>query len=340
METARLDYALPEHLIAQRPADVRHASRLLVVDRAESSFQEDVFSNIGQYLRPGDCLVLNDTRVIRARLRATKPTGGKVELFLLRETASGCWEALVRPSAKVKSGSRVVLGNGMAVEVGKKLSDGRREVRFDRSDVLSVLESNGEIPLPPYIERANPDPVDADRYQTVFNRVPGAVAAPTAGLHYTESLLDSLEEKGIRRCTLTLHVGYGTFKPISVDRLEEHVVDAEDYELTESATAALNATRDSGGRIVAVGTTSTRVLESCFKNGRFEPGSGATRLYIHPGYEFGAVDALQTNFHLPRSSLLALVTAFGGVELILEAYRYAVSREFRFYSYGDAMLIV
>lgn len=339
MDTSTLDYTLPRHLIAQRPADRRDAARLLVVDRSEGSFQEDVFANIGRYLRPGDCLALNDTRVIRARLKAVKSTGGKVELFLLRELGRGRWEALVRPSAKVKPGSRVRLANGMTVEVGQPLPDGRREVAFERPDVLDVLESTGEIPLPPYIERDHDEPADADRYQTVFSRRPGAVAAPTAGLHYTDDLLCALGAQGIRRCTLTLHVGYGTFKPISVDRLEEHTVDSEDYELSEAAAAELNETRARGGRVVAVGTTSTRVLESCHRDGRFEASGGRTDLYIHPGYRFHAVDVLQTNFHLPRSSLLALVAAFAGVDLILDAYRYAITKEFRFYSYGDAMLI-
>lgn len=340
MDTARLDYTLPEHLIAQRPAPERDASRLLVVDRADATFSEDVFSNIGRYLRAGDCLVLNDTRVIRARLRATKPTGGRVELFLLREREPGRWEALVRPSAKIRAGTRVVLRTGMSAEVGDSLVGGRREVWFDRPDVLKVLEAAGEIPLPPYISRDEPDPTDAERYQTVYSRAAGAVAAPTAGLHYTDALLERLDRQGIRRCTLTLHVGYGTFKPITAERLEDHRVDVEEYELGHSAAALLNETRKCGGRIVAVGTTSTRVLESCCRDGRFEPGAGETGLYIYPGYTFRAVDLLQTNFHLPRSSLLALVAAFAGTDLILEAYRYAVSREFRFYSYGDAMLVV
>lgn len=340
MDTSRLDYDLPEHLIAQHPAEPRDASRLLVVDRSDQSIREDVFRNIGAYLRTGDCLVLNDTRVIRARLRARKPTGGHVELFLLRETAPGRWEALVRPSAKVKPGTQVELANGIAVEVGAQLDGGRRELRFDEPDVLNVLESTGEIPLPPYIERDHPEPTDAERYQTVFSRVPGAVAAPTAGLHYTEDVLRELDDRGIRRCSLTLHVGYGTFKPISVERLEEHAVDAEDFELSASAASMLNETRAAGRRVVAVGTTSTRVLETCFKSGGFEPGTGRTDLYIHPGYTFRAVDVLQTNFHLPRSSLLALVAAFAGVDLVLEAYRYAIAREFRFYSYGDAMLVL
>lgn len=340
MNTSDLDYTLPERLIAQRPADRRDASRLLVVDRARQSFQEDVFSNIGRYLRVGDCLAVNDTRVIRARLRGTKTTGGKVEIFLLRERAAGRWEALVRPSAKLKAGSRVNLPGGLSAEAGAILPEGRREVVFDRPDVLAIMESAGEIPLPPYIARDREDPADAERYQTVYNRAPGAVAAPTAGLHYTESLLAELEAKGVRRCALTLHVGYGTFKPISVAQLEDHTVDEEEYEVTPATAAMLNDSRNSGGRIVAVGTTSARVLESCVRTGIIESGTGRTALYIYPGYAFRTIDALQTNFHLPRSSLMALVAAFAGPKLILEAYQYAVSKEFRFYSYGDTMLIV
>ncbi len=334
MDTAELDYLLPERLIAQRPAVERDASRLLVVNRDNGSFVEDVFAHIGRYLSPGDCLVLNDTRVIRARLRGTKPTGGKVELFLLTELEPGRWEALVRPSAKVKPGTMVALAGGLGATIGEVRTEGRREVWFDEPDVLALMESLGEIPLPRYIARDGQDPGDADRYQTVYGRAPGAIAAPTAGLHYTQPLLDALAATGVRRCTLTLHVGYGTFKPIAAERLEDHRVDDEEFLLSPETAAALNETRAAGGRIVAVGTTSTRVLETCFHGSRFEPRSGSTGLYIRPGHVFQAVDALQTNFHLPRSSLLALVAAFAGLERVQAAYRYAVDHEFRFYSYA------
>jgi len=340
MLTSELDYDLPQRLIAQHPAARRDASRLLVVDRASGKIQADVFSNIGAHLRANDCLVLNDTRVIRARLKAQKRTGGQIEIFLLRELAPGEWEALVRPSARVKPGAVVVVGGTIEARIEEALPGGARRVSFTVPDVVAALEAVGEIPLPPYIHRARPEAADADRYQTVFARTPGAVAAPTAGLHFTPELLAELDRAGVCRATLTLHVGYGTFKPIQADHLDDHTVDGEDFDFPAETAARLNATRRSGGRVVAVGTTATRVLESQYCDGAFHPGHGVTRLYIHPPYAFRAVDALITNFHLPRSSLLALVYAFAGVDLAREAYRYAVAHEFRFYSYGDAMLVL
>ncbi|MBI2422134.1 MAG: tRNA preQ1(34) S-adenosylmethionine ribosyltransferase-isomerase QueA [Candidatus Hydrogenedentes bacterium] len=340
MKTSELDYELPEALIAQAPSPERGASRLLVVDRATGELCTDVYANVGRYLKAGDCLVLNDTRVIRARLHGQKITGGKVEIFLLHEDGPGVWTALVRPSAKVKPGSLVRLAGGIEVRVAEVLPEGRRRVVFDRPDVLELLESIGEIPLPPYIHRDGADPSDLRRYQTVYAAQPGAVAAPTAGLHLTEALLQALTEQGVQQARLTLHVGYGTFKPISVETLEAHQVDGEDFELSEAAAERLDATRAAGGRVIAVGTTSTRVLESQYRDGRYRAGKGATHAYIYPPYTFQAVDVLQTNFHLPRSSLLALVCAFAGHELVMKAYRHAVQERFRFYSYGDAMLIL
>ncbi len=340
MLTSDLDYDLPGRLIAQHPAARRDESRLLVVNRATGDFRADVFRNLGAYLRAGDCLVLNDTRVIRARLNAQKTSGGRIEIFLLRELKPGEWEALVRPSARVKPGATVLVGNRIEASVEEALPGGARRVCFAVPDVITALEAVGEIPLPPYIHRDKPEAVDAERYQTVFARTPGAVAAPTAGLHFTPELLTSLEHAGVSRATLTLHVGYGTFKPIQVDQLEDHSVDGEDFDLPIETADRLNATRASGGRVVAVGTTATRVLESQYRDGASRAGHGMTQLYIHPPYTFRAVDALITNFHLPRSSLLALVYAFAGTDLARAAYRYAVEQEFRFYSYGDAMLIV
>lgn len=339
MHVSELDYSLPEELIAQHPCERRDESRLLVVDRASGRLRTDRFRNVAFYLRAGDCMALNDTKVIRARLRGRKPTGGRVEVFLLHERAPGVWDALVRPSAKTRAGTRVDFF-GVSAEIGERIGLDRRRIVFDRPDVLSVLEQTGEIPLPPYIHRDAPDPSDMTRYQTIYARDPGSVAAPTAGLHFTDEVFASLDEAGVSRVTLTLHVGYGTFSPVRTELIEDHVLDPEEFTLTEDAARRLNETRAKGGRIVAVGTTSTRVLESQFRDAKFHAASGSTSHCIYPPYTFRAVDVLQTNFHLPRSSLLALVYAFGGRQLIREAYELAIRERFRFYSYGDAMLII
>jgi len=339
MHISELDYDLPEELIAQHPCERRDASRLLVVDRAAGSLRVDTYRNVAAYLRAGDCMVLNRTRVIRARLRATRPTGGAAEIFLLHETAPGAWEALVRPSAKIAPGTRVSVGP-VSATIEERLGNGRRRVVFETPDVIAVLEQSGAVPLPPYIRRAHSDPADADRYQTIYAREPGSVAAPTAGLHFTDEVFASLDAARVRRATLTLHVGYGTFSPIRTERVDDHALDPEPFDLSEETADTLNATRAAGGRVVAVGTTSTRVLETQYIDGRFRAGSGETAHYIYPPYTFRAVDALQTNFHLPRSSLLALVYAFGGADLVREAYRFAIAERFRFYSYGDVMLLV
>ncbi len=340
MEIRDLDYDLPGHLIAQHPCVQRDASRLLVVDRGRGIFEEKTFRDLIHYLKPGDCLVLNDTRVIRARLFGQKSTGGKVELFLLHEESPGVWVSLVRPSARVQPGTSVYLPGDIQVKVGKILPEGRRRVHFSRPDVLDVLETIGEIPLPPYIHRDTQEDSDLRCYQTVYATTPGAVAAPTAGLHYTEEFLGELQSSGIKKAYLTLHVGYGTFKPITAESLEKHYVEPEEFDLPETTAMLLNSTRNSGGRVVAVGTTVTRVLETQHFAGRFTSGSGTTDTYIYPPHTFRGVDILQTNFHLPRSSLLALVSAFAGQELLMEAYHYAIKHEFRFYSYGDTMLIL
>jgi S-adenosylmethionine:tRNA ribosyltransferase-isomerase len=339
MNTDELDYVLPERLIAQRPAEPRDAARLLVVDRESGEFHADTFANVPAYLRPGDCIVLNDTRVIRARLLGRKPSGGRVELFLLRESAPSTWEALVKPSAKVRPGTHVDIG-GIACVVEDVLPGGKRQVHFETPDVLTVLADVGAVPLPPYIHREKPDAADLTRYQTVFAKRDGAVAAPTAGLHYTPEMLEALSKAGVAQIHVTLHVGYGTFKPIKADRLDEHTVDPEDFDVSDSAAQTLNEVRANGGRVIAVGTTATRVLETIHRGDRYQAITGTTDRYIYPPYTFRGVDALQTNFHLPRSSLLALVYAFGGVELMRRAYAFAVQEEFRFYSYGDTMLIL
>lgn len=340
MQTSDLDYELPESLIAQHPCTPRDSARMLVLDRSAKTFKVDVFRHLPHYLRAGDTLVLNDTRVIRARLFGHKASGGRVEVFLLREDKPGEWVALVRPSSRVKPGTPVQLQGGVTAHVEDILPDGRRRVRFDHPNVLSVLEHIGEIPLPPYIQRGAQEASDLRRYQTIYADKPGAVAAPTAGLHFTDRVFRSLDALGVQRAAITLHVGYGTFKPITAETLEEHQVDPEEFELTEETVRLLNATRKAKGRVAAVGTTVTRVLESQYRIGRYRAGQGQTTKYIYPPYTFHGVDVLQTNFHLPRSSLLALVCAFAGTDFVLEAYRFAVQEKFRFYSYGDVMLIV
>lgn len=340
MDTNSLDYTLPDELIAQEPASPRDSARMLVLDRAAGSLAMDHYRNVARYLRRGDCLVLNDTRVIRARLRGQKPTGGQVEVFLLREESPGEWSALVRPSAKVKPGTKVRFAGDLEAAVQEPLPGGRRRVVFPVTDVVSRLEERGEVPLPPYIHREKPQPRDAKCYQTIYARSHGAVAAPTAGLHFTPEVFASLDTAGVQRTTVTLHVGYGTFKPIQVERLEDHKLEAEIFEVAPETAATLNAIRKAGGRVASVGTTTTRVLETQWQGGGFVPGQGETSTYIYPPYTFKGVDILQTNFHLPRSSLLALVCAFAGTDAVMEAYRYAVRERFRFYSYGDVMLIL
>ncbi|MDX9974540.1 MAG: tRNA preQ1(34) S-adenosylmethionine ribosyltransferase-isomerase QueA [FCB group bacterium] len=341
MKTEELDYHLPPELIAQHPAERRDESRLLVLDRAAGTLRCDVFRNIADYLRAGDCIALNRTRVIRARLRGHKPTGGEVEVFLLHEDAPGDWVALVRPSARVKPGTRVAFADGaVQATVEEPLPEGRRRVRFDAPDVLAILESVGEVPLPPYIHRDHQEPLDGERYQTVFAQTPGAVAAPTAGLHFTPEVFQSLDRAHVQRAYLTLHVGYGTFRPIQTENVADHTLEPEEFDLPSESADHLNQTRATAGRVIAVGTTCTRVLETQYRDGAYHPGHGQTAHYIYPPYNFRGVDILQTNFHLPKSSLLALVCAFAGKDFALEAYRYAVEQRFRFYSYGDVMLIL
>ncbi|MBI4557603.1 MAG: tRNA preQ1(34) S-adenosylmethionine ribosyltransferase-isomerase QueA [Candidatus Hydrogenedentes bacterium] len=341
MLTSELDYELPAERIAQHPVEQRDQSRLMVLDRQPRTIRTGVFRELATHLRAGDCLVLNDTRVIRARLRGFKlATRGKVELLLLREMAPGEWDVLVRPSRQVRPGTAVQLSGGVRATIEDILPGGHRRVVFEKPNVLELLEEAGEVPLPPYIHRDRPDDADRTRYQTIYARVPGAVAAPTAGLHFTEEVFASLTQAGIATSYLTLHVGYGTFRPIKTDRLEDHVVESEEFDLPEGTAERLNQTRAGGGRVVAVGTTAARVLETRFRNHSYQPGRGSTDRYMYPPYAFHAVDALVTNFHLPRSSLLALVCAFAGRGFILEAYRMAIRERYRFYSYGDAMLIL
>jgi len=340
------DYALPTAAIAQTPAEPRDASRLLVLDRSSGRIEHARFSDVGRWLELNDLLVVNDSRVMPARLPGVRPGGGVAEVLVLRrlDTEPDRWEALVRPSRRLHVGDVVTLRSGDRVEVGERLGDGIRVVRFD-GEAHAIMAAAGEMPLPPYIRDRSTPP---DRYQTVYAQPPGSAAAPTAGLHFTPDLLASLEADGIRRASVTLHVGLDTFRPLEGEFVDEHRIHREWYEIPPATSDAIANVRQAGGRIVAVGTTSVRVLETAV---RIDAPSGWTDLYITPPYRFGAVDVLITNFHLPRSSLLLLVTAFvqAGMgatatpldarDALLSAYRVALDEGYRFYSFGDAMLV-
>jgi S-adenosylmethionine:tRNA ribosyltransferase-isomerase len=357
MLVSDFDFELPDDLIAQEPSQERGGSRLLVLDRGSGRIEHRFFSNLPAYLRAGDLLVLNNTRVFPARLLGRRvPTRGAVECLLLRpvETpatadpglaSSQVWTALVSPGQKLKPGASVSFERDGVVlfgEVLERLASGQRAVRLWTAggDVAEAIERIGHIPLPPYITRGDA-PSDRERYQTVFARHRGSIAAPTAGLHFTPSMLDTLAARGVETAEVTLHVGYGTFKPVRVDLVETHQVDAEAYAVSSAAAAALTRARREGRRIIAVGTTTTRVLESVqvSAEGEVRAESGETRAFIYPGHRFQLVNGLVTNFHLPRSSLLMLVAAFAGRERVLDAYRQAVAARYRFYSYGDAMFV-
>lgn len=341
MLTADFDYHLPPELIAQHPAARRDGSRMLVLRREGGGISHRVFSDFPALVCPGDVLVINDTRVIPARLLGRKPTGAEVEIFLLNPLADGLWRCLVNPGRKLRPGDRVLFGEIMAAEIVDRHADGSRSVRFaHEGDFQTALERVGHIPLPPYIHRAGDEAEDRERYQTVYAAQPGAVAAPTAGLHFTPELLTAVEARGARVARITLHVGIGTFRPVTAEVAEEHRMEAERYEISPEAAATINSARP-GGRIFAVGTTSVRTLESAWDDeiDGVRAGSGWTNLYIRPGYSFRAVDALLTNFHLPKSTLLMLVSAFAGRKNVLTAYAEAVSERYRFYSYGDCMVI-
>jgi len=338
MQTSDFDYTLPPERIAQTPVEPRHSSRLLVLHRSTSNLDHTTFWNIGDYLRPGDVLVINQTKVIPARLFAHKPTGGKVELLLLRREDETTWEALVGGKGLV-AGKTLSLEGGLEVEVLEVLEGSRRRLRFS-GPVDATLERSGQIPLPPYIHTPL---ADRDRYQTVYAADSGSAAAPTAGLHFTPELMQSLESKGVGFARLTLHVGLDTFAPVTEADPAQHVIHTEWCELNPAAAKQINRARQAGGRIVAVGTTSVRTLESAAAfaapGEAVAPFSGPTSLFILPGYKFQAVDAMITNFHLPKSSLIMLVSAFAGREQILAAYAEAIRLEYRFYSFGDAMFI-
>ncbi|MFC4600379.1 tRNA preQ1(34) S-adenosylmethionine ribosyltransferase-isomerase QueA [Cohnella hongkongensis] len=345
MNVSDYDFDLPESLIAQTPLPDRTSSRLLVLHRSTGAVEHRVFTDLAEYLRPGDTLVLNDTRVIPARLFGVKAeTGAKAELLLLKRIEGDRWEALVRPGKKLHRGARIVFGPAerplITAIVEEEGELGARIVRFEYEGIFNeLLDRLGHMPLPPYIkETLN----DRERYQTVYSRHEGSAAAPTAGLHFTKAFLERLQADGVKLCPITLHVGLGTFRPVSAETVEEHEMHAEWYSVSEESARQLNDARAGGGRIVAVGTTSARTLETLgqrFGDRPVEACSGWTDIFIYPGYEFKLVDALLTNFHLPRSTLVMLVSALAGRDNILGAYREAIEREYRFFSFGDAMLI-
>ena len=332
-------YDLPEELIAQTPLKVRDTSRLLAVDRRTGALAHRHFYDILDYLNPGDTLVMNDSRVLPARLLGHRPTGGAAELLLLRDLGNNEWECLTKPGRKLQAGAEVIFGDGrLTAEVISVRDDGNRVVRFSYEGIfLEVLESLGKMPLPPYIKE---ELQDQERYQTVYSREVGSAAAPTAGLHWTRELLQKAADKGVQLAYVTLHVGLGTFRPVKAENISEHHMHSELCMVQQETADILNATRARGGRIVCVGTTSCRTLESLVKeDGTFEAGSKWTEIFIFPGYKFKAMDALITNFHLPESTLVMLVSAFAGRENVLNAYREAVQERYRFFSFGDAMYI-
>jgi len=350
MNTEQLDYKLPSELIAQDPAEVRSESRLLVLRRPAGELTDARFSRLGDYLRRDDCLVINDTRVLPARFFARRQTGGRLEgLFLGVNGTPGLWQVMLKGQRRLRTNENICLESRdgwdyCPAQVLAKKPDGVCLLRVEtQSNPEAVLGDVGFPPLPPYIHRDR-DPakaqVDRDRYQTVYARHPGAVAAPTAGLHFTQELIQRLGEQGVRFARVTLHVGAGTFKPIAVERVEDHQIHQEWYRVDEENVAVIEAARNAGGRIIAVGTTAVRTLETVAEAGRVKACTGTTSLFITPGYKFRIVDAMITNFHLPKSTLLALVAAFAGLEHIQQAYRHAIEQRYRFYSYGDAMLIL
>jgi len=349
MKTQELNYYLPSGLIAQKPVRSRSGSRLLVLERSTGRLTDSQFSHIGEFLRPGDCLVLNDTKVLPARFFVQLAGGARLEgLFLLESTAS-LWDVMLKGSRRVKPGDRLYLMDkhkqgycsGMLLE---KKADGICRLKIDTQEKPEIiLDRIGFPPLPPYIKRDDDlriAQMDSRRYQTVYARKAGAIAAPTAGLHWTNKLIEQLKKKGINFAYTTLHVGVGTFKPITAENLEDHRMHEEQFEITEENARIINRTKADGGRIIAVGTTTVRTLESVAEGSKVQAAKGATALFIKPGYKFKIIDAMITNFHLPKSTLLALVAAFAGLENILAAYNFAIKQRYRFYSYGDAMLIL
>ena len=340
MKTHDFWYELPEELIAQTPLQQRDSSRLLVLDRNTGKVSHQHFYEIINHLQPGDCLVMNDSRVLPARLLGHRPTGGAVEVLLLRDLGDKKWECLCKPGRKMQVGNEVIFGNGeLTATVTAVQEDGNRVVEFQYEGIfLEVLERLGKMPLPPYIKA---ELQDQERYQTVYSRAVGSAAAPTAGLHFTNELLDQIRAKGIKTAFVTLHVGLGTFRPVKAEEISDHHMHSELCMINKETAEILNATRAQGGRIICVGTTSCRTLESLVnEDGRFEEKSKWTEIFIYPGYQFKAMQGLITNFHLPESTLVMLVSAFAGRESVLAAYNEAVSEKYRFFSFGDAMCII
>ena len=340
MKTSDFNYYLPEELIAQTPLLQRDASRLLKLDRNTGAVSHHHFYDVIDYLQPGDCLVMNDSRVLPARLLGHRPTGGAVEVLLLRDLGEKKWECLCKPGRKMQVGSKVIFGNGeLTATVTAVQADGNRVVEFHYEGIfLEVLERLGKMPLPPYIKA---ELADQERYQTVYSREVGSAAAPTAGLHFTKDLLEKIREKGIRTAFVTLHVGLGTFRPVKAEEITDHHMHAELCMISQETCDILNETKKNGGRVICVGTTSCRTLESLVNDdGSFEPKTKWTEIFIYPGYQFKAMDGLITNFHLPESTLVMLVSAFAGREHVLNAYEVAVQERYRFFSFGDAMCIL
>src|SRR5690625_1514100 len=342
MKVDAFDFNLPEELIAQSPLKERSSSRLMVIDRGNDCISHDYFHNIIDFLNEGDCLVLNDTKVLPARLFGAKEdTGGKVEVLLLNERDQDEWEVLIKPAKKVKVGTKLQFGNGLLkAECIKELDQGGRIIRFQYDGIfLELLNQLGEMPLPPYIKE---ELEEKDRYQTVYAKALGSAAAPTAGLHFTNELLNKIKAKGVNIAYITLHVGLGTFRPVQVESITDHDMHMEYYQMDEKTAHILNKTKQKGGKIIAVGTTTVRTLETIAKaeNGPFKEKSGWTNIFIYPPYEFQAIDAMITNFHLPKSTLMMLVSAFYTREKMLNAYEEAINRRYRFFSFGDAMLIL
>ncbi len=342
MRIEEFDYPLPPSLIAQYPSAQRGESRLMVLHRDHPTIEHRQFSDVLDYVQPGDLLAINNTRVLPARLIGKKETGGKCEILLIPSWngAKGEWEALIKGSGKVKTGLRIQFGEGLPGEL-KEVKEGKAKICFSGPiEIMEVIQRIGHVPLPPYIKR-NDEPLDRDRYQTVFAERDGSIAAPTAGIHFTHSLLGSLRERGVNITSITLHIGVGTFAPVKVKDIEEHQMGAEWIEISKAAAREIEETKERGGRVIAVGTTTTRALESFSDSeGRIKAGRNLSSLFIYPPYRFRIIDALITNFHLPKSTLIMLVSAFAGKDLLMKAYEEAVEKKYRFYSYGDAMLIL
>jgi S-adenosylmethionine:tRNA ribosyltransferase-isomerase len=340
LKTSDFYFDLPEELIAQDPLEDRSSSRLLVLDKTTGATEHHIFKEIGSFLNPGDCLVLNNTKVIPARLYgAREATGGAVEVLLLKRNADDVWETLVKPGKKCKPGTRLVFGDGrLKAEVLETVDEGNRLIKFEYEGIWEeVLDSLGEMPLPPYITHKLQD---KSRYQTVYAKYEGSAAAPTAGLHFTKELLAEIENKGVKICYVTLHVGLGTFRPVKAENILEHHMHTEVYQVTEDAAKMINETKAAGGRVICVGTTSCRTIESASdESGIVHAGNGDTSIFIYPGYKFKVLDALITNFHLPESTLVMLVSALAGRENVLNAYNEAIKERYRFFSFGDAMFI-